>query len=112
MLSYQLLKEVYSFLMYAGIDARYMSVHSGGQNDLEDLERIRIDANYNEGTNIQFAQIENGTSPTLIKDFVDSAKSGNIPVIFFSTLSSFLFFDLSSLTVFSVCMFCAFTFFN
>jgi replicative superfamily II helicase len=37
MLSYQLLKEVYSFLMYAVIDARYMSVHSGGQNDLEDL---------------------------------------------------------------------------
>lgn len=32
MLSYQLLKEVYSFLMYAGIDARYMSVHSGGSN--------------------------------------------------------------------------------
>jgi superfamily II DNA or RNA helicase len=37
MLSYQLLKEVYSFLVYAGIDARYMSVHSGGSNDLEDL---------------------------------------------------------------------------
>jgi superfamily II DNA or RNA helicase len=57
MLSYQLLKEVYSFLMYAGIDARYMSVHSGGPNDLSDLEKIRIDANYNEGTNIQFAEI-------------------------------------------------------
>jgi superfamily II DNA or RNA helicase len=88
MLSYQLLKEVYSFLMYAGIDARYMSVHSGGQNDLEDLERIRIDANYNEGTNIQFAQIENGTSPILINDFVEKAKTGDIPVVFFSTYNS------------------------
>lgn len=88
MLSYQLLKEVYSFLTYAGIDARYMSVHSGGQNDIEDLENIRIDANYNEGTNIQFAQIANGTSPTLIYDFVEKAKIGDIPVILFSTYNS------------------------
>ena len=48
MLSYQLLKEVYSFLTYAGIDARYMSVHSGGSVDIKDLETIRIDANGNE----------------------------------------------------------------
>ena len=88
MLSYQLLKEVYSFLTYAGIDARYMSVHSGGQNDIEDLENIRIDANYNEGTNIQFAQIANGTSPTLIYDFVEKAKIGDIPVILLSTYNS------------------------
>lgn len=88
MLSYQLLKEVYTFLMYAGIDARYMSVHSGGQSDLEDLERIRIDANYNEGTNIEFAQIENGTSPTIIRDFVNKSKTGDIPSIFFSTYNS------------------------
>jgi superfamily II DNA or RNA helicase len=88
MLSYQLLKEVYSFLTYAGIDARYMSVHSGGQNDLDDLEKIRIDANYNEGTNIQFAQIENGTSPILISEFIEKSKSGNIPAVFFSTYNS------------------------
>ena len=88
MLSYQLLKEVYSFLTYAGIDARYMSVHSGGSNDMEDLEKIRIDANYNEGTNIQFAEIENGTSPITICDFVEKGKVGNVPVIFFSTYNS------------------------
>jgi superfamily II DNA or RNA helicase len=88
MLSYQLLKEVYTFLMWAGIDARYMSVHSGGQNDIEDLEKIRIDANYNEGTNIQFAEIENGTSPILISQFVDNARETDIPVIFFSTYNS------------------------
>jgi superfamily II DNA or RNA helicase len=88
MLSYQLLKEVYTFLMWAGIDARYMSVHSGGPNDLEDLEKIRIDANYNEGTNIQFAQIENGTSPRLISEFVETAKLQNLPCIFFSTYNS------------------------
>jgi superfamily II DNA or RNA helicase len=88
MLSYQLLKEVYTFLMYAGIDARYMSVHSGGSNDTEDLEKIRIDTNYNEGTNIQFAQIENGTSPVVIRNFVDKTKEGDVPLIFFSTYNS------------------------
>lgn len=88
MLSYQLLKEVYSFLMYAGIDARYMSVHSGGSVDLQDLEAIRLDANLNEGTNIQFAEIENGTSPILIREFMDKAKSGNVPMVIFSTYNS------------------------
>jgi superfamily II DNA or RNA helicase len=88
MLSYQLLKEVYSFLMYAGIDARYMSVHSGGSNDMQDLENIRIDANFNEGTNIQYAEIENGTSPILIREFVEKAKREDLPVIFFSTYNS------------------------
>ena len=88
MLSYQLLKEVYSFLMYAGIDARYMSVHSGGSVDLQDLEAIRNDANYNEGTNIAFAEIENGTSPVLIREFIDKAKTGDIPAVIFSTYNS------------------------
>jgi len=88
MLSYQLLKEVYTFLTQGGIDARYMSVHSGGSSDMEDLEKIRVDANYNEGTNIQFAQIENGTSPTLIREFVDKAKVEDIPVILLSTYNS------------------------
>ena len=69
MLSYQLLKEVYSFLTYSDIDARYMSVHSGGNIDIQDLEVIRIDANNNEGTNISFAEIESGTSPNLISEF-------------------------------------------
>lgn len=88
MLSYQLLKEVYSFLTYANIDARYMSVHSGGQIDIQDLEVIRIDANSNEGTNISFAEIESGTSPTLIKEFTEKAKKGDVPVIFLSTYNS------------------------
>ena len=88
MLSYQLLKEVYTFLMDSGIDARYMSVHSGGQNDIEDLEKIRIDANFNGGTNIQFAEIENGTSTIKIAEFLDKAKLSNIPSIFFSTYNS------------------------
>lgn len=88
MLSYQLLKEVYTFLTNEGIDARYMSVHSGGQVDLQDLEAIRIDANLNEGTNIQFAEIESGTSPVLIREFTQKAKDGDLPLIIFSTYNS------------------------
>ena len=88
MLSYQLLKEVYSFLMKSGIDARYMSVHSGGSNDMKDLEKIRIDANYNEGVNIQYSEIENGTSPNLIREFAQKAKMGDIPLVIFSTYNS------------------------
>jgi superfamily II DNA or RNA helicase len=87
-LSYQLLKEVYTFLVRAGIDARYMSVHSGGPTDIENFEEIRIDANYNNGSNIEFAQIENGTSTILIHEFCQKAKQENIPVIFFSTYNS------------------------
>ncbi len=74
--------------MWGGIEARYMSVHSGGANDMEDLEKIRLDANYNEGTNIKFSEIENGTSPKLISDFVSIAKTQNLPCIFFSTYNS------------------------
>lgn len=88
MLSYQLLKEVYSFLIAAGIDARYMSVHSGGSSDKEELEEIRKDANLNDGYNIKYAEIESGTSTILIKDFTEKAKSQNLPLIFFSTYNS------------------------
>jgi superfamily II DNA or RNA helicase len=65
-----------------------MSVHSGGSVDLQDLEAIRNDANYNEGTNIAFAEIENGTSPVLIREFIDKAKTGDIPAVIFSTYNS------------------------
>ena len=88
MLSYQLLKEVYSFLVSEGIEARYMSVHSGGTTDLEDLEKIRIDANLNEGYSIPFAEIQNGTSPQLIREFTETAERQNLPLIFFSTYNS------------------------
>lgn len=88
MLSYQLLKEVYSFITSVGIESRFMSVHSGGQNDIEDLEKIRIDANLNAGYSIPFSEIENGTSPVLIREFASKAESLNLPIILFSTYNS------------------------
>ena len=88
MLSYQLLKEVYLFLTSIGIESRFMSVHSGGQNDIEDLEKIRIDANLNDGYSIPFSEIENGTSPSLIKEFAHKAEVLKLPIILFSTYNS------------------------
>lgn len=88
MLSYQLLKEVYSYLNSEGIDARYMSVHSGGKNDIKDLEKIRQEINVTNKFNITYAEVENGTSPRLIKEFSDKAKEGRIPLVLFSTYNS------------------------
>jgi len=88
MLSYQLLKEVYTFLTIAGIDARYMSVHSGGAADMQDLEKIRQDANESEGHSLKYAEIASGTSTTLIREFADIAEKQDLPLIFFSTYNS------------------------
>ena len=41
-LTYQLLKEVYGFLIKENIESRYMFVHSGGKTDEKELEDIRI----------------------------------------------------------------------
>lgn len=87
MLSYQLLKEVYSFLVGNGLEARYMCVHSGGQADIEDLEKIRLESNL-DGNSIPFSEIESGTSTTLIKEMMEKAKRQNLPLIFFSTYNS------------------------
>jgi superfamily II DNA or RNA helicase len=88
MLSYQLLKEVYSFLTSSNIEARYMSVHSGGPADTEDLESIRLESIINEGATIPFSEIKGGTSPILIRDFAETAKSQKLPLILFSTYNS------------------------
>ena len=88
MLSYQLLKEVYTFLTMAGIDARYMSVHSGGSADMQDLEKIRQEANESEGYSLKFAEFASGTSTTLIREFAETAERQSLPLIFFSTYNS------------------------
>jgi superfamily II DNA or RNA helicase len=88
MLSYQLLKEVYSFLVSSNIEARYMSVHSGASTDVQDLEDIRINSIINDGATIPFSQIKSGTSPVLIREFAETTKSQKIPLILFSTYNS------------------------
>lgn len=86
-LTYQLLKEVYVFLVEAGIEARYMFVHSGGKTNEKDLEDIRIKANL-DGANIPFSEIGSGTSITEIRNMMFKAQEQNLPLIFFSTYNS------------------------
>jgi superfamily II DNA or RNA helicase len=86
-LTYQLLKEVYTFLAEAGIEARYMFVHSGGKISEKGLEDIRIKANL-DGANIPFSEIESGTNISDITEMINKAKTQNLPLIFFSTYNS------------------------
>lgn len=86
-LTYQLLKEVYGFLVEAGIEARYMFVHSGGKINEKELEDIRIKANL-DGANIPFSEIGSGTNVNDIREMINKAKTQNLPLIFFSTYNS------------------------
>jgi len=86
-LTYQLLKEVYGFLVDAKIEARYMFVHSGGKINEKELEDIRIKANL-DGANIPFSEIGSGTSVRDIREMIGKAKAQNLPLIFFSTYNS------------------------
>jgi len=82
MLSYQLLREVYGFLVGYNIEARYMFVHSGGTSDEKELEEIR------KGTDVPYSQISSGTSPKAIGEMIATAEKQNLPLIFFSTYNS------------------------
>jgi superfamily II DNA or RNA helicase len=86
-LTYQLLKEVYGFLVDAGIEARYMFVHSGGKVNEKELEDIRIKANL-DGANIPFSEIASGTNLDEIRGMMFKAEEQNLPLIFFSTYNS------------------------
>ena len=88
MLSYQLLKEVYSFLTHEGIEARYMFVHSGGKTDEKELEEVRLASKDEEGNTIPFSEIGSGTSVLGIRTMMEKAKAQKLPLIFFSTYNS------------------------
>ena len=82
MLSYQLLKEVYGFLIDLDIEARYMFVHSGGKTDEKELELVRKDSS------IPFSEIGSSISTHQIRSMMNKAKKQNLPLIFFSTYNS------------------------
>ena len=87
LLTYQLLKETYNFLITNGIEARYGFVHSGGGVDEDDLEDMRTLANV-DGNDIPFSQIESTTSVDGVKEMISKAKEGNLPIVLFSTYNS------------------------
>lgn len=86
-LTYQLLKEVYKFLIERGIQARYHFIHSGGAVDVKDLEYIRIQSNL-DGNNIPFAEIDCSTSSNDLLDIMEKSRKQELPLIIFSTYNS------------------------
>jgi superfamily II DNA or RNA helicase len=82
MLSYQLLREVYGFLINLGIEARYMFVHSGGMTDEKELELVR------KNSEVPFSQIGSSISSGEIRNMMETAKLQNLPLVFFSTYNS------------------------
>lgn len=87
LLTYQLLKDVFSFLIDLNIHARYMFVHSGGSTNMRELDELRIQANV-DGANIPFSEIPSGTNSETISDMMRKAKEDDTPLIFFSTYNS------------------------
>ena len=87
LLSYQLLKEFYSFLLMTGIEARYMFVHSGGKANEKELEEIRLRAN-SEGHAIPYSEIGSATQVSVIKENIRTAYDMSLPIILFSTYNS------------------------
>lgn len=87
LLSFQLLKEVFGFMVGSGIESRYMFVHSGGVADEKELEEIRIRAN-SEDVKIPFSEIGSSTSPDEIKTMMKKSRDLNLPLILFSTYNS------------------------
>lgn len=81
-LTYQLLKEIYTYMVERGIECRYHFVHSGSPLDISDLEQLRI------LTDIPFSQIGSTTSSTELTNVMEDTRQLNIPLIIFSTYHS------------------------
>ena len=81
-LTYQLLKEIYTYMVDRGIECRYHFVHSGSPLDISDLEQLRI------LTDIPFSQIGSTTSSIELTNVMEETRELNIPLIIFSTYHS------------------------
>jgi predicted helicase len=81
-LTYQLLKEIYTYMVERGIECRYHFVHSGSALDISDLEQLRIQ------TDIPFSQIGSTTSSIELTKVMEKTKELGIPLIIFSTYHS------------------------
>ena len=81
-LTYQLLKEIYTYMVNKGIECRYHFVHSGSALDVSDLEQLRI------LTDIPYSQIGSTTSSIELTNVMEETRELNIPLIIFSTYHS------------------------
>jgi len=81
-LTYQLLKEVYTYMVDRGIECRYHFVHSGSPLDIKDLEELRIQSD------IPFSQIGSTTSSIELTKVMEETRELGIPLVIFSTYHS------------------------
>jgi len=88
LLSYQLLREVYSFLLESNIVARYSFVHSGTKADETELENIRLTINEENGFKIGYSDIGATLNVEGIVSKIETARQQNLPLILFSTYNS------------------------
>jgi superfamily II DNA or RNA helicase len=86
-LTYQLLREVYKFMVFRGIECRYHFTHSGSPVDERDLENMRIQSNL-DGNDIPFSEIDSSTSSMRLTDTINKCIELNVPLIVFSTYNS------------------------
>jgi superfamily II DNA or RNA helicase len=84
MLTYQLQKEFYDFLVGNGIDCNYQFVHSGGSSNTKELEMIR--KNY--GSEIDYIKINSSTNIDECIITINKSIKLDIPLILFSTYNS------------------------
>lgn len=81
-LTYQLLNEIYTYMVQRGIECRYHFVHSGSPLDISEMEQLRI------LTDIPFSQIGSTTSSIELTEVMEKTRRLNIPLIIFSTYHS------------------------
>ena len=81
-LTYQLLNEIYTYMVERGIECRYHFVHSGSPLDISEMEQLRI------LTDIPFSQIGSTTSSIELTKVMEGTRRLNIPLIIFSTYHS------------------------
>jgi len=86
-LTYQLHKDIDIYLTSRGIECIYHFVHSGSSLDIDELEKIRIQANV-DGYKIPHSGINSTTNSKELTQVMKNARELNIPLVIFSTYHS------------------------
>ena len=86
-LTYQLLKEVYKYMVQEKLEARYHFLHSGRGEDVKDLEQIRINSDTDD-IKLPYSDIDCSTSIKPLSEIIKNSNQLDLPLIIFSTYHS------------------------
>jgi len=87
LLTYQLLKEVYTYMNQEKLESRYHFLHSGRGEDPKELEQIRINSS-TDGIKLPYSDIDCSTSVKQLCEIIEKSRLDNLPLIIFSTYHS------------------------